>query len=172
MPPTPNVAPTVELDPRYGDDGIPAMPWADTEQLLATAELYWLTTIRPAGGPHMTPLIGVYRDGALHFCTGPDEQKARNLAGTADVVMSTGTNTMQTGTDVVVEGTAARVTDEDELRALASAWEAKYGADWHFDVCDGAFGHGAGVAHVFRVVPARAYAFGKAPFSHTRYTFT
>lgn len=162
---------TTELDPRYGDEGVPATPWADTEALLTSAELYWLTTIRPNGGPHMTPLIGVYHDGALHFCTGPDEQKARNLAATANVVMSTGTNTMQRGTDVVVEGTAARVTDEAELAQLAKAWEDKYGADWHFDVRDGAFGHDAGVAHVFRVEPTRVYAFGKAPFSHTRYTF-
>ena len=28
----------------------------------------------------MTPLIGVYADGALHFCTGAEEQKARNIA--------------------------------------------------------------------------------------------
>jgi hypothetical protein len=162
---------TPELDPRYGDEGVAATPWADTERVLTAAELYWLTTIRPTGGPHMTPLIGVSHDGMLHFCTGPDEQKARNLAGTPNVLMSTGTNTMQTGTDVVVEGTAVRITDEGELGVLARAWEEKYGAEWHFDVRGGAFAHDAGVAHVFRVEPTRAYAFGKSPFSHTRYTF-
>ena len=62
--------PTPELDARYGDEGVAATPWATVEQALTGAELYWLTTVRAAGGPHMTPLIGVYADGALHFCTG------------------------------------------------------------------------------------------------------
>ena len=55
--------------------------------------------------------------------------------------------------------------------ALARAWEDKYGAEWHFDAHDGAFHHEGGAALVFRVVPDRAYAFGKDPYSHTRYRF-
>jgi general stress protein 26 len=163
--------PTTELDARYGEEGVPATPWSRAEQLLESAELYWLTTIRPEGGPHQTPLIGVVRGGAVHFCTGPHEAKARNLAGEDRVVISTGTNALHGGTDIVVEGTATRVTDDDEVAALARAWEDKYGAEWHFDASGGAFHHEAGEAHVFRVEPTRAYAFGKAPYSHTRYTF-
>jgi hypothetical protein len=34
----------------------------------------------------------------------------------------------------VVEGTAVRVTDPDDLQELADAWFAKYGDDWHFEV--------------------------------------
>lgn len=170
MAPT-GTAPTTELDPRYGDEGVAPTPWPDVERLLTAAELYWLTTIRPSGGPHQTPLIGVYHGGALHFCTGPDEAKAQHLARTPKVVMSTGVNTLHAGTDVVVEGEAVRVTDDAELTALARAWEDKYGAEWHFDAHDGAFHHGAGAAHVFRIVADRAYAFGKDPYSHTRYRF-
>ena len=44
------------------------------------AELYWITTVRADGRPHVTPLIGVWFDGAMHFTTGLEEQKARNLA--------------------------------------------------------------------------------------------
>jgi nitroimidazol reductase NimA-like FMN-containing flavoprotein (pyridoxamine 5'-phosphate oxidase superfamily) len=164
--------PTIELDARYGEQGVTPIAWSAVEALLAAAELYWLTTIRPEGGPHQTPLIGVYRDGALHFCTGPHEAKSRNLAGNPKVVMSTGTNALHAGTDVVVEGEAVRVSDDDAVAALAGAWEDKYGAEWHFDAADGAFRHADGAAaHVYRVVPARAYAFGKAPYCHTRYTF-
>ena len=36
--------------------------------------------------------------------------------------------------DVVVEGTAVRVTDAEALRGLATAWFAEYGEDWKFDV--------------------------------------
>src|SRR4030095_16288428 len=44
------------------------------------------------------------------------------------------------GLDVVVEGTAVRVTDHDALQRLADAFEAKYGSVWHFDVGNGGFG--------------------------------
>jgi hypothetical protein len=54
---------------------------------------------------------------------------------------------------------------------VATAFEDKYGDEWHFDVGDGVFHHGAGEALVFRVAPTTAYAFGKAPYSHTRYRF-
>ncbi len=165
-------SPTPDLDARYGDESVAATPWASVEQALGGAELYWLTSVRASGGPHMTPLIGVYADGALHFCTGPDEQKARNIASNPDVLMSTGTNTLHAGLDIAVEGTATPVTDDAQLRSLAAAWEDKYGAEWHFDVADGAFAHHGGRAEVFRVEPSRAYAFGKDPYSHTRYRFT
>jgi general stress protein 26 len=163
--------PTTELDARYGAEGVAPTPWTTVEQALGGAELYWLTSVRPSGGPHMTPLIGVYADGALHFCTGPEEQKARNIAANPAVLMSTGANTLHAGLDVAIEGTATPVTDDARLRALAAAWEDKYGAEWHFDVADGAFAHSGGRAEVFRVEPAQAYAFGKDPYSHTRYRF-
>jgi hypothetical protein len=165
--------PDPELDARYSDPDAAATPWAAVEQALATAPLYWLTSVRPEGGPHQTPLIGLYVAGALHFTTGPEERKARNITANDQVLMSTGANTLHAGLDVVVEGRAVRVTDADRLAVLAAQWEGKYGPEWHFDVADGAFRHseGTSVAHVFRVEATRAYAFAKDPYSHTRYTF-
>ena len=46
---------------------------------LAAAEFYWLTTVRADGRPHITPLVGAWVDDSFVFCTGSDEQKARNL---------------------------------------------------------------------------------------------
>ena len=63
------------------------------------------------------------------------------------------------------------MTDEARLRQVAAAFEDKYGAEWHFDVDDGVFVHGSGRASVFEVRPVRAYGFGKAPYSHTRWRF-
>ena len=62
------------------------------------------------GRRHVTPLVAVWLDDAVHFSTGPDEQKARNLAGSPWVALTTGANDWQSGLDVVVEGEAARVT--------------------------------------------------------------
>ncbi|MEV0782609.1 pyridoxamine 5'-phosphate oxidase family protein [Streptomyces sp. NPDC050423] len=165
--------PRTELDPRFSSPGAEPARWADAQRLLAGAELYWLTTVRPDGRPHATPLIGVWWRGALHFCTGAEERKARNLAANPEVVLTTGTSTWAEGFDLVVEGRADRVTDGGLLSGLAGAWEAKYGAVWHFDVADGVFvGAQGNRAEVFAVSPRTVFGFGKGdPFTQTRWRF-
>jgi nitroimidazol reductase NimA-like FMN-containing flavoprotein (pyridoxamine 5'-phosphate oxidase superfamily) len=137
--------------------------------VLENAELYWLTTVRTDGRPHVTPLIGVARDGAVHFCTGLREQKARNLERSAKVALTTGNNTWDAGLDVVVEGTAVRVSERDALEELADAYEAKYGSVWHFEVGDGVFGEGEDAAAVYRIEAAKVLAFAKEPHAQTTY---
>jgi nitroimidazol reductase NimA-like FMN-containing flavoprotein (pyridoxamine 5'-phosphate oxidase superfamily) len=130
--------------------------------------------VRPDGRPHVTPLISVWLDDALYFCTGPDERKARNLARNAHCVLTTGCN-LEEGLDVVVEGEAVRVTNDAKLRRLAEAYVAKYGEQWRFDVRDGAFVHRTNeesIALVFEVAPIKALGFGKGEvFSQTRWRF-
>lgn len=165
--------PQTRLDPRYSDERATATPWAEAERLLAGAELFWISTVRPDGRPHVTPLPAVWSRGALHFCTGPQERKARNLAENPHVVLTTGTSTWNKGYDLVVEGAAVRITDDARLRELAAAWEAKYGSFWHFEVREGYFHHGPGRAAVFSVAPRTVFGFGKGePFSQTRWRFT
>ena len=85
---------------------------------------------------------------------------------------TTGTNQLRSGLDVVVEGTATRVTDETQLRRLAALWKSKL--DWPFEVADGAFRDAAGrQGLVFGVKPRKILSFGKGePFSQTRFRFT
>lgn len=164
--------PRAELDARYSDPEASATPWAEAETRLAAAELFWISTVRPEGRPHVTPLPAVWLDGALHFATGPEERKARNLAANPETVLTTGVNVWDKGYDLVVEGAAVRVTDDAELHRLASAWEEKYGSFWRYEVRDGCFHHGAGHAYVFAVRPRTAFGFGKGePFSQTRWRF-
>ena len=119
----------------------------------------------------LTPLIGVAHDGAMHFCTGLREQKARNLEHSARVALTTGTNTWAAGLDVVVEGTAVRIADDAELQRVADAYEAKYGSVWHFDVADGMLGSGEHAAAVFRIEADKVMAFAKEPHAQTTYRF-
>lgn len=165
--------PNPALDRRFSDADAGATPWHETQIALSRAELYWITTIRAGGRPHVTPLIGVYEDGAMHFCTGVEEQKARNLDHHPHVALTTGNNTWARGLDVVVEGAAARVTDHSTLQQLADAYETKYGSDWHFDVVEGGFGHpgGGSLGAVFRIEPAKVMAFAKDPHAQTTYRF-
>jgi general stress protein 26 len=162
---------TAKLDARFSDERAEATPWADAERALEQAELYWLSTVRADGRPHVTPLIGVAYGGAMHFCTGLREQKARNLEHNPRVALTTGNNKWAEGLDVVLEGTAVRVTGRDDLQRIADAYEAKYGSDWHFDVGDGVFGEGELAAAVFRIEPDKALAFAKDPHAHTSYRF-
>jgi nitroimidazol reductase NimA-like FMN-containing flavoprotein (pyridoxamine 5'-phosphate oxidase superfamily) len=165
-------APPAALDRRFSDPEAGPTPWADAAAALEGAELYWLTTVRADGRPHVTPLIGVWHDDAVHFCTGLREQKARNLDAGPHVALTTGSNAWAQGLDVVVEGTAVQVTDKAQLQRLADAYERKYGSVWHFDVGEGVFGSGEDAAAVFRVEPAKVLAFAKAPHAQTTYRFS
>ncbi|HEX4979084.1 MAG TPA: pyridoxamine 5'-phosphate oxidase family protein [Acidimicrobiales bacterium] len=86
---------------------------------------------------------------------GPGEQKALNLRANDQCALTTGDNRWKVGLDVVVEGRAARVTDDALLRVLAAMWATKYDGDWQYDVRDGAFHHEPGVVHVFEVRPCK-----------------
>jgi Pyridoxamine 5'-phosphate oxidase len=164
--------PKTELDGRYSTDGAATTTWATVREQLATAEIFWLSTVRPDGRPHVTPLLAVWLEDALCFATGPDERKAMNVAENPHCVLTTGCNSFGRGLDVVVEGDAVRVSDETRLGRLADAYEAKYGSDWKFTVRDGAFQGGGGRALVFEVAPVTAFGFAKGEeFSQTRFRF-
>ena len=168
------------IDPRYGDPSATAPPWEDIERLLTDAQLYWIITVRRDGRPHAVPLVGVWHDGAFAFCTGAEEQKQRNLDANRQVAVttgSTGANGWDSGRDVVIEGTAERVTDPADLQALVEAWFAKYGDDWRFEVRGEEFvevsssgGSSGGSGRVYRVPPAKVIAFG-GTHGQTTYRF-
>jgi predicted pyridoxine 5'-phosphate oxidase superfamily flavin-nucleotide-binding protein len=167
----PEIQPTVELHEGFSEPGATARPWAEVVDVLSKSEMFWLSTVRRDGRPHVTPLPAIWLDGALHFCTGDAEQKARNLESNPGCILTTGTNQLRSGLDIVVEGTAARVTDQARLQRLAALWKSKL--DWQFEVADGAFRDPDGRRGlVFGVAPTKVLSFGKAPYSQTRYRFT
>ena len=161
--------PVAELDPRFSDPDASPSSWQEVREAIEKAELFWISTVRPDGRPHVTPLPTVWRDSAVYFCTGADEQKGVNLARSSHCALTTGNNAWKSGLDIVIEGQARRVSDDALLQELADAWETKYDGDWHFDVVDGAFRHGSGEALVFEVVPTKVLAFNKGVFAQTRF---
>jgi general stress protein 26 len=166
--------PVTELDERFSDPGAAATPWATILAALEQAQLSWVTTVRADGRPHVTPLVAVWLDDAVHFSTGAGEQKAVNLAGNPHVVVTTGCNQWDRGLDVMIEGEAERVTDRARLERLAAAWATKWDGQWRYGVTDGGFTHPDGGVDVsvlvFAVQPAKVLAFGRGGgFSHTRY---
>ena len=79
-----------------------ATEWAETRRMLERAELFGCRTFELTGRPHVTPLVAVWLEDAIHFTTGPTEQKAVNLRGNSNVILMTGCNEWNRGLDIVV----------------------------------------------------------------------
>ncbi len=112
----------------YGDAPI---PWSRVLGQLETfeagpAHTVWLSTTRPDGRPHAAGIGAVWLDGRFYIVSGPGTRKSRNLEINPDCVISLALPDI----DLVVEGRAARVTDDATLRQLAATyneqgWPAK-----------------------------------------------
>lgn len=170
--------PVTTMDPRYSDPTAEATPWEQTRQALEAADVFWLSTVRADGRPHVTPVVGVWHDEALHFSTADTEQKAINLQCNLHVVLTTGCNRWQKGLDIVVEGDAIRITEQGRLERLAQVWATRWDGRWQYLVRDGYFYHHdehevlPDAILVFSVTPTKVFAFAKGdPFSHTRHQF-
>ncbi|MEV0848008.1 pyridoxamine 5'-phosphate oxidase family protein [Streptomyces sp. NPDC049954] len=158
----------------FSDPGAEVIPWPTARRELEEAPLFWLSTVRPDGRPHVTPLLAVWTGGALYFATGDQERKARNLHANDRCSMTTGTNALD-GTDITVEGRARVVSDPAERGTTADAYENKYGALLTHP--DGTwYGLGdtirSGDVLLYRVDPDVGFAFGKGEtYRQVRYRF-
>jgi hypothetical protein len=78
----------------------------------------WLATIDPDGAPHVTGIGAIWVDGTFCFTSGDGTRKGRNLARDPRCSISVATHEH----DVVLEGTASRVTDPEGVAKLAAVW--------------------------------------------------
>lgn len=166
--------PVTELCSGFSSPHATPTAWSQARDDLAEAELFWLSTVRPDGRPHVTPLLGIWLEGALYFCTGSGERKAKNLSANGHCVLTTGQSTLD-GLDLVIEGTAQDVSDHVELGRVAATYESKYGP--RFAAPDGTWsGLGDAIRRaevlVYRVAPETGFGYSKgASFSQTRWSF-
>jgi hypothetical protein len=171
---TPMPMPVTTFDQQYSDPAATATGWEETRRALEEAELFWISTVRADGRPHVTPVVAAWAEGAIWFSTGADEQKFANLRANPCVVLTTGCNRWDGGLDVVVEGEAVQVTDDAVLGRVAGAFAAKWDGRWQFIARDGCFRglDGSGEAMVFSVTPAKVFAHAKGdPFGATTHRF-
>jgi hypothetical protein len=80
----------------------------------------WLTTINPDGSPHANGIGALWVDGTFWFVTGESSRKGSNLARDPRCAMSVSTDEF----DLVVDGTAEKVTDPVTVAKLAAIWAA------------------------------------------------
>src|SRR5438128_3596562 len=119
--------------------GLPPLDWSRIEARLGEGvtqapdtggpnrHTCWLATINPDGSPHVTGVGALWVDGSFWFETGARTRKGGNLARDPRCTMSVATREF----DLVVDGTAAPVTDRARVAALAEVWRA---GGWPADV--------------------------------------
>ncbi len=71
---------TIDLGHSSSPDAV-ATPWEETHRALETAEVFWLSTVRADGRPHVTPVSALWLDGTLYLQTGGVAQKTKHLRG-------------------------------------------------------------------------------------------
>jgi general stress protein 26 len=166
--------PVTTINYDYCDPAAIAVEWEETRKVLEAAELFWISTVREDGRPHVTPVVAAWVDDAIWFCTGVGEQKFANLRTDSHVVLTTGCNGWDSGLDVVVEGDAVQVTDDVVLSRVAKAFTTKWDGRWQYTAHDGCFrgADGRDGPMVFLVTPVKVFAHAKGdPFGATKHSF-
>ena len=64
------IEPTVELHEGFSEPNAKARPYAEVVEVLTNSEMFWLSSVRRDGRPHLTPLPAIWLGRALHFCAG------------------------------------------------------------------------------------------------------
>jgi len=136
---------------------------------------FWLATIDADGSPHVTGVGGDWYQGAFWFTTGEGTRKGRNLARDPRCALTVATQEF----DLVVDGTAEKVTDPDTVadmaaRADAGGWPARVDDSGTAITAEfSAPSAGPPPWHVYRMTPHRATALETVePGGATRWTFT
>jgi hypothetical protein len=147
--------------PGYGilpeTEGAGLLPWSFVEERMIAARNYWISSTRPDGSPHASPVWGLWHQGSFCFSTGDQSVKGKNLSTNPFVSVH-----LESGDEVVIlEGKIKEVLDKDVLHALDKAYDKKYGLDMQ----------GPGLIFVLAVTKALAWLEKDFPQSATRWIF-
>jgi len=132
----------------------------------------WLATTDPDGRAHIAGVGALWVDDKFYFTSSPGARKSRNLAADARCAMSVGLGDI----DLVVEGTASKVTDQATLDDLVARYVAQ---GWPARVENGAFtaeysapSAGPPPWDLYVLTPENAYGVATAePYGATRWRF-
>jgi nitroimidazol reductase NimA-like FMN-containing flavoprotein (pyridoxamine 5'-phosphate oxidase superfamily) len=156
----------------YGHEPI---PWSRVENQLDAGDehrTYWLATTSPDGRPHVAGVGAIWSDGKIYVVSGPGTRKSRNMTANPHCVMSVSLPDI----DLVVKGTAAKVTEATKLEQIARRYAD---SGWPVEARDGAFvapysAPSAGPApwDLYEVTPVSATGVASAePHGATRWQF-
>jgi nitroimidazol reductase NimA-like FMN-containing flavoprotein (pyridoxamine 5'-phosphate oxidase superfamily) len=110
------------------------LPWSRVlEQLERTdyRATHWLATTGPDGRPHVAGVGAMWDGGKFYVVSGPGTRKSKNIAKNRNCVIAVS----MPNVDLVMEGTAAQVSDDATLTRLAKRYAAQ---GWPAEARDGA----------------------------------
>ncbi len=157
----------------YGSEPIPWSRALDQLQDDSVRKTTWLATVRPDSRPHVAGVGALWLDGKFYFTSGEGTRKSRNLADNPHCVVSVALPDL----DLVVEGTATRVTDGATVQRLAERYAAQ---GWPASVGEGATltapysapSAGPPPWHLYAITPVTAFGVATAePYGATRWRF-
>jgi general stress protein 26 len=167
--------PITTIDPLHsGSPENVATSWEETRRVLEAAEVFWLSTVRADGRPHVTPVAAAWLDGILYFGTGSIAQKLKNLRVNPHVVLTTGCNHLATGFDIVVEGNAAPCIDAAMHERFYQQQVILWGEGWPIQLREGVLWDESTSEPLllFAVTPTKIFASTRGDqWSTTRYQF-
>jgi pyridoxamine 5'-phosphate oxidase-like protein len=172
------VASAVRVEPRNLDVyGHKPLAWSRAKRLLTASSrskahlTYWLAT-RGREGPNIAGVGAIWADDQIYFVSGPRTRKSRNLAREPRCAIAVSLRRF----DLVLEGTARRVTDQPTLRRIvrryvATGWPAKVeGAA--FTAAFSAPSAGRPPWYLYALAPTTAFGVaGSKPYGATRWRF-
>jgi pyridoxine/pyridoxamine 5'-phosphate oxidase len=160
----------------YGQEPI---PWSRALRQLeaqapeeASGRTCWLATAALDGSPHLAAVGALWVDDRFYFTSGPRTRKSRNLAANPACAISVSLDDI----DVVVEGTARKVTDMPTLARVADLYASQ---GWPARASDGAItaefsapSAGRGPWDLYALTPTAAVGVAtKEPHGATRWRF-
>lgn len=160
----------------YGHAPIPWSRALDLIEASARAEgpgrSWFLTTARPDGRPHAAGVGALWDDGKVYVVSGPRTRKSRDLERNPRCAISVALD----GLDLIVEGIAAKVTDDGTLQRIVKRYQA---SGWPARVEGGAFtaeysapSAGPPPWDLWVLTPVTAFGVATAePFGATRWRF-
>ena len=98
------------------------LEWDVVREALAAANIYWIGTSRPDGGPHLHSIWGGWVGHRLYFEGGETTKWARNLARDPRVAFGVESN----GLHISGRGTMQRGAAGEEFAALVANYGGKY----------------------------------------------
>lgn len=153
--------------PGYGilgpGEGSGLLPWSWAAERLSHARNFWIVSVRPDGLPHAMPVWGMWDDTVLWFTSAAGSRKILNLRANPQCVVTT----EDAADPVIIEGTAAVVTEAAQIQRVLDLMNDKYRTDIELSFLDPA--RNATVA----VRPAKVISMRNGDFtgSPTRWTF-
>jgi F420H(2)-dependent biliverdin reductase len=96
----------------------------ERDHRLATDRNVWLSTLRPDGSPHVTPVWFTWVDGAFWMCTSSGSVKARNLRHDARLSVA-----LEDGNQPIVAEGSATLHSRPYPSRVVDAFAHKFGWD-------------------------------------------